>query len=568
MKLRQLFEGLGQEVAIIFGRFNPPHKGHRAAWELAAKSPIWYVGTNESTVGPKDPLPYGVKVEAMTTIWPEVEGHIIAETSWLTLASLVYEKHGDVTLLCLTDEDWVTKTIVQYNGKEGAHGFYKFKQIKQKPTPRLSSATALRDAVTKGDREAFSDAAGVPADTPVAGKPFFDLVAEYLLPYSNAPKKVAKKKVAAPVEGVTENYHSDLMKQTYAKFFKPAPPKTVASVKKFLSEVIVSLGTAQDNDYDEENPEEISWGQDLSDVREAYNKLRSNGSPNWFDLADAVLSYDTEFRESMIEWAEEDLGSKLVDLLWNEVWEAKHQISRSGGSYNVDLNHKGVAEDNLTEFAPGGDDGGDEEDTLLKFARMWYKGDEATQQKVEQALARQGWEIGELESEEGGAFVIRAGDENGDSYIGFAVADLEEDVTEATLGSVLEWPEVANKVNSAMKAMGWKGQRKGDDAFMFSTKGQETDDQFYFVIIENEGNGMFHYALGTVEDGDPYIDDAHKGNLPNTEASVSELMNDIREGFGLHEDAAGVGIITKQNSTVDVNKGTPRKNLKAFRLVK
>jgi hypothetical protein len=34
------------------------------------------------------------------------------------------------------------------------------------------------------------------------------------------------------------------------------------------------------------------------------------------------------------------------------------------------------------------------------------------------------------------------------------------------------------------------------------------------------------------------------------------------------EDAAGVGIITKQNSTVDVNKGTPRKNLKAFRLVK
>lgn len=212
MRLRSLYEGLGQEVAIIFGRFNPPHKGHRAAWELAAKSPVWYVGTNESTVGPKDPLPYGVKVEAMTAIWPEVEGHIIAETSWLTLASLVYEKHGDVTLLCLTDEDWVTKTIVQYNGKEGAHGFYKFKNIKQKPTPRLSSATALRDAVTKGDREAFAAAAGVDADTPVAGKPFFDLVAEYLLPYSNAPvKKTAKKKVATPVEGIEESQLDELL---------------------------------------------------------------------------------------------------------------------------------------------------------------------------------------------------------------------------------------------------------------------------------------------------------------------------------------------------------------------
>jgi hypothetical protein len=33
-------------------------------------------------------------------------------------------------------------------------------------------------------------------------------------------------------------------------------------------------------------------------------------------------------------------------------------------------------------------------------------------------------------------------------------------------------------------------------------------------------------------------------------------------------DEEGVGIITKQNSTQDVNKSTPRKNLKAFKLVK
>jgi hypothetical protein len=41
-----------------------------------------------------------------------------------------------------------------------------------------------------------------------------------------------------------------------------------------------------------------------------------------------------------------------------------------------------------------------------------------------------------------------------------------------------------------------------------------------------------------------------------------------KESMQTQEDAAGVGIITKQNSTVDVNKATPRKNLKAFRLVK
>ena len=84
-----------------------------------------------------------------------------------------------------------------------------------------------------------------------------------------------------------------------------------------------------------------------------------------------------------------------------------------------------------------------------------------------------------------------------------------------------------------MKATGWKGKRMGDDAFMFSTKGQETDDQWYIAIIDNAGQGHFTYALGTMEDGDPYIDDEFKGTLPNTEASVSELMNTIRDGYGL-----------------------------------
>jgi hypothetical protein len=87
-----------------------------------------------------------------------------------------------------------------------------------------------------------------------------------------------------------------------------------------------------------------------------------------------------------------------------------------------------------------------------------------------------------------------------------------------------------------MKATGWKGKRMSDDAFMFSTRGAEVEDQWYIAIIDNAGDGFFTYALGTVEEGDPHIDDAFKGKLPNTEASVSELMNEIRDGFGLSEN--------------------------------
>jgi hypothetical protein len=104
-----------------------------------------------------------------------------------------------------------------------------------------------------------------------------------------------------------------------------------------------------------------------------------------------------------------------------------------------------------------------------------------------------------------------------------------------SLGNMLPWPEVVNKINSAMRAMGWKGQRKDDGSFIFTTRGAMTDE-YYIVIIDNEGDSMFTYALGTVEEGDPHI--GEQDTLPTTEASVSELMNAVRDGFGLNENFA------------------------------
>lgn len=210
MKLRELFDnpnkpvepqGASATVGVCFGRFNPPHKGHRAAWETAAQFDYFYVGTNQNTQGPNDPLPYDVKLVAMVTIWPEIEGHVIPETNLFTLVDRIYEKHGEnVDLKVATDEAWLTDALVKYNGQERKNGYYKFKSIEQVPTPRLSSATALRAAVRAGDREAFGAAAGVPADTPikVEGKRsvrFFDLVKHYLDQFPQ-PVKKAKNAVA------------------------------------------------------------------------------------------------------------------------------------------------------------------------------------------------------------------------------------------------------------------------------------------------------------------------------------------------------------------------------------
>ena len=407
MILRELFEARAKakSVGIIFGRFNPPHMGHIKAWEMASENPAWYVGTNKDTQGPKDPLPYNVKIEVMKTMYPDLDGHLVAEISWLTLASKVYEKHGNIVLNVYTDEEWVTKTIVQYNGKEGAHGYYEFGTIQQQVTPRLSSATALRAAVMADDRDAFSRAAGVDADTPIAGHAFFDVVKHYLMPHAaKAAAKPVKKKVKEPV--------TELSNDLLGRYKKAAG----ADAKK----------------------------------------------------ADAAGNY-------------------------------KQGDKRFSG--------------------------------IVKATKKQFAND-------------------------------------------------EKSVAENKLGEMIPWPAVANKIGSAMKAMGWKVQRKGDDAFLFSTKGAEDESQWYMVMIDNEGNSMFSYALGTFEGGRPDI--GEQGKLPTTEASVSEVLMAIRDGYGLDEtvsenawdrlqrekalESAGVGIITKQNSTVDVNKNTPKKNLKAFRL--
>lgn len=109
--------------------------------------------------------------------------------------------------------------------------------------------------------------------------------------------------------------------------------------------------------------------------------------------------------------------------------------------------------EDLNEFAPS-NDGGSEgpEDVLFRFAKMWYSApDVATQRQVENALAKIGWEIGELESDEGGAYVMRIGDNDGDSYIAWSeenLAQLNEFAPDEGGGSrkFIPWPEFIDAV--------------------------------------------------------------------------------------------------------------------------
>jgi hypothetical protein len=89
----------------------------------------------------------------------------------------------------------------------------------------------------------------------------------------------------------------------------------------------------------------------------------------------------------------------------------------------------GQQNESLNEFAPGnGDDREpDEEEILKRLAAQWWLGTEQQMAKAQKTLASMGWEIGQDESgdDDAGVFLIRTGDEHGDSYIAFNHSDLE-----------------------------------------------------------------------------------------------------------------------------------------------
>jgi len=172
-------------VGICFGRFNPPHKGHKAMWEIASQFDDYYVGTNPDTHGQHDPLPISVKLLAMQTIMPSITQHIVITKNLFSLAAGIYADLGDgIDLYVCTDENWLTDRLNMYNGIVNTHGFFKFRTIQHVLTPRLATASNLREAVRIGDREMFTNEAGISADTEIELNTrvikFFDIIEEFL----------------------------------------------------------------------------------------------------------------------------------------------------------------------------------------------------------------------------------------------------------------------------------------------------------------------------------------------------------------------------------------------------
>ena len=146
-------------------------------------------------------------------------------------------------------------------------------------------------------------------------------------------------------------------------------------------------------------------------------------------VGDSIEPRRTALEEAMAE-IEEDMISKVKRDLTTYLDKLEKKASIRGDLKNKakDAVERGQAEEDLDEFAPvGGDDREpDEEEILRQLAAQWWNGTEQQMAKAQNTLAAMGWEIGQDESgdDDAGVFVIRAGDENGDSYMAFNHSDL------------------------------------------------------------------------------------------------------------------------------------------------
>jgi hypothetical protein len=133
----------------------------------------------------------------------------------------------------------------------------------------------------------------------------------------------------------------------------------------------------------------------------------------------AIKKYNLQQGRFEFRNAEEEKVAEGLGIPYPSTYEQENNKFKRRGPMRITA---------MTEFAPPGsnDREPDEEEILRQLAAQWWNGSAQQMKKAQQTLQAMGWEIGQDESgdDDAGVFVIRIGDEHGDSYIAFPHSEL------------------------------------------------------------------------------------------------------------------------------------------------
>jgi hypothetical protein len=132
-----------------------------------------------------------------------------------------------------------------------------------------------------------------------------------------------------------------------------------------------------------------------------------------------VIQKYPQFKPSDFSFKSSDKVTENLGIPYPSTYEQENNKFKRRGPMRITA---------MTEFAPPGsnDREPDEEEILRQLASQWWNGSAQQMKKAQQTLQAMGWEIGQDESgdDDAGVFVIRIGDEHGDSYIAFPHSEL------------------------------------------------------------------------------------------------------------------------------------------------
>ena len=321
------------------------------------------------------------------------------------------------------------------------------------------------------------------------------------------------------------------------------------------SRLIATITLSQAYNADEPTKEVDLTGRFQGDVKSQMNQaadyltqfLQSKG----FNFTSIQLKY-----QGMVMNAQ-NRGSMTPQSDWEKEAEATANQMRAKRS----VQNTAPA---LKEFAPSDDDsnGSDPEEMLRRMASHWWNGTERQMAKVENTLAALGWEIGQDDGyDDGGVFVVRAGDEHGRSYISWSADELEmneaappgaraERMVKHIKQGYARDGKLTPKEKGIAFATAWKAHNAGrveeatEDEYQDDYEDEETElCNGCYVRDKEDSSGEIFVMRGDPGDRRVRIEDRHGRGwniAPYRLTVVDDSDPDIAAYFGDELDEAGV----------------------------
>ena len=152
-----------KHISFCFGRFQPPHAGHRILMNtVKAQGGEYRIFASPTFDHKKNPLMFETKISFIRKMFPEVADCLSTDSSLNTIMKIATSLYNDgytsVTFVAGVDRiDQFKSILVKYNGEAAAHGYYKFDNIEfvTSASPEVRG-TQLRQSVIDNDFDQFA----------------------------------------------------------------------------------------------------------------------------------------------------------------------------------------------------------------------------------------------------------------------------------------------------------------------------------------------------------------------------------------------------------------------------